>query len=192
VRRRIVLALMLAGRAEIVTGAAALLLSFVNLAGPRQTMGRMAVLAGGLVILYASARSAWLDRHLSNAITRALRRWTKIDARDYVTLLGLSGDYAVMEIGVGEGDWLAGRPLAELDLPAEGVLVLGINRADGTYVGAPTGGAVVQRGDTLVLYGRSQLLAELDTRRAGDIGERAHRTAVAQQQRLTDQAQQNA
>jgi uncharacterized protein with PhoU and TrkA domain len=69
---------------------------------------------------------------------------------------------------VESGDWLAGRSLAELALPKEGVLVLGVERAaTGKYLGAPTGDTVVAAGDTLILYGQQDTLTELDQREAG-------------------------
>jgi hypothetical protein len=65
---------------------------------------------------------------MSRAVAWALRRWTRLDTRDYVSLLHLGRAYAVVELDVREGDWLAGRTLAELDLRSEGALVLGIER----------------------------------------------------------------
>ena len=74
----------------------------------------------------------------------------------------LSGDYGVSELYVEQGDWLADTALADLDLPHEGVLVLGIVRADGTYLGAPTGRSMAHPGDTVILYGRVSVLTGLD------------------------------
>ena len=52
----------------------------------------------------------------------------------------------VVEMNVKKGDWIVGRALAELELPKEGVLVLGVTRADGSYVGAPRGDSVFEPG----------------------------------------------
>ena len=89
-----------------------------------------------------------------------------------------------MELKVRPGGWLAERTLDELRLPDEGVLVLGIVRRDGSYVGAPRGETRPQAGDTVLLYGRSPILADLDRRRADTGGERAHRTAIEEQRRV--------
>jgi len=51
-------------------------------------------------------------------------------------------------------------------LSQAGVLILGIQRADGTFVGTPRAADVIQAGDTLILYGRMDLLKELDQRKA--------------------------
>jgi len=53
------------------------------------------------------------------------------------------------EVPVAEhGDWI-GRPIKELGIPAEVLIVL-VRRADGTTV-VPKGGTVLQQGDMLVV-----------------------------------------
>lgn len=103
--------------------------------------------------------------------------------RRIIMLLKLSGDYAVTELKVEEGDWLAGRSLGECRFTDEGVTVLGISRPDGDYVGVPQADTEVRAGDTLILYGRDDALEELDTRRADASGDRAHEKAKADQDR---------
>lgn len=154
----------------------------VSFAGASGSGGgqRILVVAGGLGALLLLARSAWFDRILSALIARALTRWTDLDARDYASLLHLGGPYAVFELTVGEGDWVAGRALQQLGLRDEGILVLGIHRGN-EYIGAPAGRTVLAPGDTAILYGRKERLCELDRRRAGVNGDRAHTAAVAEQ-----------
>ncbi|HWI08137.1 MAG TPA: hypothetical protein VNT54_11540, partial [Solirubrobacteraceae bacterium] len=60
--------------------------------------------------------------------------------------------------------------------------VLGIERPDGRYLGAPGFQTRVDAGDVLLLYGRQERLNELDQRPAGAEGDRAHAAAVAAQQ----------
>jgi len=185
VRRRIVLLLMLLGNAGVVSALASLVLSVISLErGP--LWPRLAALLGGVALLWWLAWSRWVDRWLSRLIRWALARWTTLDVRDYPALLNLSGGYKVAELQVKPGDWLAGKTLAEMRLRDEGVLVLGIQRADGTYIGAPRGWTEVRPGDTLILYGRAELLSELDRRCSGAEGDRAHAAAVAAQQELLE------
>ena len=182
VRRRIVSLLMLLRSAGLVTAASTLMLSFVNVEARGDGFLRFAVLVGGLLALWLFARSAVVDRWMARVISGALKRYTEIDVRDYAGLLHLAGEYAVMELQVHEDSWLAQRTLAELGLPEEGVLVLGVVRQDGTYFGAPRGGTRLAPGDTVLLYGRSPILADLDRRPAD--GQAAHSTAVAEQRRV--------
>jgi hypothetical protein len=186
VRRRIVMVLMLLGNAGLVTIVASLMLSFVNSGGADATVVRIVLLVTGLGSILVLARSKALDRRLNKLIGRALSKWTDLDTRDYAGLLQLTRDYAVMELLVEPEDWMNGKTLADARLSDEGVLVLGISHAGGDYVGAPRGSTVASAGDTLILYGRSVTLAELDERGAGGVGDSAHESAVAQQRRLRE------
>jgi Trk K+ transport system NAD-binding subunit len=114
----------------------------------------------------------------------ALRRWTDLEAYDFVELLELAEGYRVRSIGVDAGDWVEGRRLDDLELFNEGITVLGIHRPDGSYLGVPRGETTVWAGDGLVLYGRDERLRELEDRRIGESGSRAHRQAMADHERL--------
>jgi hypothetical protein len=61
------------------------------------------------------------------------------------------------------------------------VLVLGVVRADGSYVGAPRGEAILSAGDVVILYGRAAVFGDLDERRAGVGGQLRHAEAIIQQ-----------
>lgn len=183
VRRRIVMFLMLVGSAGIVTVIGTVVLSFAN-ADPSERATRLGVLLAGLGVVWLVARSGKVDRHLSRLIGRLLRRWTDLDARDYAALLHLSEAYAVMEIGIQPDDWVTAKTLDELRLRDEGIVVLGISRASGRYVGVPQFDTEIRTGDTLLAYGRAKRLCELDRRPAGPGGDAAHDGAVVEEQRL--------
>jgi Trk K+ transport system NAD-binding subunit len=152
------MALMLLGSAGLVTAVATLIITFAN-ADRSQALERLGTLVAAL----------------------ALDRFTDLDARDYAQLLHVGGDWAVAQLGVRPGDWMAGRTLRELRLRDEGVVLLGIEAADGEYLGAPPFETVVEPGTTVVLYGRRHRVAELDGRPAGAPGDRAHAAAVAEE-----------
>lgn len=179
VRRKVVMNLMLAGNAGIVAAASSLILGFRS--GGGQNWPQVLELVLGLLALVTLSRSAYVDRELTALTRRALRRWTDVEQRDIDTMLDLSGAYSVFELAVRPGDWSAGRTLGELQLRDEGVVVLGIDRSDGGYVGVPDGETTIRPGDTLVVYGRRDRLCELDGRGAGESGERAHEAAVHEQ-----------
>lgn len=177
VRRRIVLQLMLLGAAGVVTSLTSLLLSFTG-ADNRQTLARIVVLVGGLAVVYLLARSALVDQLLTRITEWALRRWTSLEVHDYDKLLHIGDEYAVAEVDARDGDWLTGRALGELRLRDEGVVVLGIRRRGGRYLGVPRPTTLVEPGDRLVLYGSEHALPELATREPGPAGDRAHAEAV--------------
>ena len=190
VRRRVIMMLMLLGNAGIVTAISSLIASLTTAEdGVWSVWGRMTYLTVGLTLLWTAAHSRWLDKRLSRLITWALNRWTQLDVRDYAGLLHLSGDYAVIELCVREDDWLVGQTLQRLRLSEEGVLVLGIERPDGSYLGAPRGQSALAPNDTVVLYGPRAALENLDIRKRGSDGNREHVFAV-EKQRLVEKQEQ--
>lgn len=184
VRRRIISWLILLRSAGLVTAASSLVLSFVNVQGTDEGLMRFVWLIIGLVLLWMVWGSEWVSRHMSRVISAALKRYTELDTRDYAAMMHLGGAYSVVELAVREGDWLAEKSLAELKLPDEGVVVLGITRSDGLFIGAPRGSSVTKAGDTLLVYGRSSELEALDRRRADVRGKMDRLSAVAEQRRV--------
>lgn len=184
VRRRIVMVLMLLGSAGVITVIGALFLSFAN-ADFQERERRLAVLIVALGLLVLAARSSWVDRRLSALIGWALNRWTELEVRDYAALLRFADRFAVMELAVEPGSWLAGKSLQELNLRYEGVLVLGVTRTDGRYIGVPSFETRIEAGDTVIAYGPSERLGELAERPAGPDGDRAHAEALVRHEELT-------
>jgi hypothetical protein len=181
VRRRIVMMLMILRSAGLVTVIISVILSFVSAGDAQHRLFRLVWLIGGVAGLLALAHLPFVNRGLERVIGWALNRWTDLDVRDYSRLLNLSGDYGVTEVNIREGDWVEDKDLKECDLGQEGVTVLGIQRSDGGYVGAPHGDTTVYAGDTLIVYGRSDTLEDLDQRRRGGAGDVAHQQAVGEQ-----------
>ena len=179
VRRKIISDLMFLRSVGVITAASTLMLSFVNVDGRGDGWLRLAVLAIAVVALWFVATSDVVSNWLSKVIVMALKRFTDLDTRDYAGLLHLAGEYGILELKVRDQTWMSGRRLAELRLPDEGILILGIVRLDGAYLGAPEGETKVNAGDTLVLYGRSPLLAELGKRPEGPAGQMEHARSVA-------------
>ena len=178
-RRRVVALLMGLGSIGIVTAISSLALSFVG-AG-HAAPARSVVLLLGVLALITLARSRGFNRVLTPVIERALVRYATLELRDYADLLHLRDDYRIVEINVDAESWLASRQLHELGLSGEGVLVLGVVRAGGGYVGAPAPALRLAVGDRLIVYGRAHRLHELSTRTAND--QAAHRAASAEHER---------
>ena len=181
VRRRVVMLLMLLGNAGIVTAISSLLLTFLDPGKTSNWGSRIIIVIFGVAILWLLATNRWVDQVLSHLTTWALSRWTRLDVRDYVSLLHLAGEYRVTELTVNEDDWLAHQTLQQLGLRQEGVFILGIQRQNGRYIGTPTGHYYIRPHDILLAYGRANSLAELDERRSGLRGEIAHQEAISEQ-----------
>ena len=184
IRRRILLMLMLLGNAGIVTAVSTLIVSFVNLNQSDSLLWQIGLLFTGLLILWSLASSRWVDRHLSNIISTLLNKYSTISVQDFSKLLHLAGEYQVNELQVRRHDWLADKTIAELGLRDEGVIVLGITRSDGTYLGAPDGETRILLNDVLILYARASVMQQLDQRDAGADGDREHQKEVIEQKKI--------
>jgi len=180
VRRRILLILMLAGNVGIVTAVSTLVITFIKIEGGGSPIFKLMLLLVGLLILLGIASIKWVDLKVSRAIEWMLRRYTKLDVRDYAGLLHMAGEYKVVELYIKSPDWLCGKKLQDIDLAGEGILVLGITRKNGTYIGAPSGATGIFAGDTVVIYGRTSAFVELDERRRGSSGDKQHADAIAE------------
>lgn len=184
VRRRILMLLMLVGNAGVITVIATLVITFTQGGSEGDWELRVGVAALAFLGIWFLTWNRWVDRRLSAVIAWGLRKWVRVDARDYAALLHLARGYTVTELAIQEHDWLAGKTLIEADVSSEGVLVLGIHRADSTFIGAPRGSSEIKAGDTLTLYGREDSLAELDRRGRGKRGDQAHVRAIKSQKKV--------
>lgn len=178
VRRRIIMTLMLAGNLGVATIIATGVLSYFSTSSSNYWWVNLATLALGLILLYKAATNQRIERWLNKIIAWGLRKWTHLNVKDTVTILQLENAFAVSELLVEQGDWLAGKSLREAALAAEGVLILGIHRENGSYRGAPRADETIEAGDTVVLYAKQKRVQELDQRIRGFHGEIAHREAI--------------
>ena len=179
VRRKIVMTLMLLGNAGIISVIASLLLTFIDTGESEiPLIYRLLILVISIFILWLLSTSKVVDLYLSRMISRALKKYTDLNVRDYAGLLHLSKDYGISELMVEKNDWIANKNLKETSLRDEGINVLGIKRENGTYIGVPTGNTEVLPGDLLILYGSNTNLQDLDERQKGVHGNIRHKEAI--------------
>ena len=182
VRRKIVMLLMLLGNIGIATVVATVMVSLLSTATSENWLRNILLFLGGIGLLWILAVSHFVERNLNRVIAWGLQKWTRIEIQDYVAVLHLQNEFAVLEITVEPNNWLAGKSLIEAGLSREGVLILGIQRRGGLYIGAPQGISRIHEGDVLVMYGPMPRLAELDERRQGEKGDMAHQDAIVEHQ----------
>lgn len=174
-RRRIIQTLMLTGNAGLATTIAGLSVSLVGTESVMGGLQRIGLLVAGLLVILLLARSEVVGRVVTRIIERLLARYTSLDVSDYGALLHLGGDFEVQELFVRDDHWTRDRPLSELQLTREGLVVLGIERASkGVWLGAPTAETVVHAGDRLIVYGSRRCLEDLAHRPSGVEGDVAH------------------
>lgn len=155
VRRKILMILIILGSAGIISTISSLILSLISIDRIGYFSIEIIVFIVGLLVLWGLTESEWIDRKLSILINRALNKFTRLDLKDYYSLLHLSDNYRVSEIKIDEDDWLSNKSLKELKLNKEGILILGIKRKNGEYIGAPRGKIKIHEGDTVTMYGRA-------------------------------------
>jgi len=107
----------------------------------------------GVCVLLGLARSRAFNRVLTPLIERSLARYSTLDLRDYADLLHLHEDYRIVEVEVEDDTWMANHVIGDLDLAAEGVVVLGVKPSGEAYIGAPPADLWLRPGDLLVLSG---------------------------------------
>ena len=186
VRRRIILLLMLFGNAGIAVVFTSLILAFVGEETGVMLSLKIVLVISGVAALWAIASSHWVDRQLSKVIERMLSRYTRLEIRDYASLLHLAGEYKVSEMHVDPDSWLANQSLANLKLRDEGLLILGIERDSGEFIGTPNGETRLEEGDNVIIYGRDSTIAELSKRHPGFYGEVEHFQEVSKADRVRE------
>ena len=189
VRRKIVSLLMIMGNLGVAAVVASTMAAFTSWGGAgnngwREILYSSAVLCLGLLTIWYLGTRAWVDRTIGRVIEWALVKFTKLDTRDFISLLRLADGYVVLERQVKEEDWVNRKTLSQARLSDEGILVLGLHRANGTYLGSPNGLTEIHDGDVLTVYGRIERLNELDLRKVGREGDRAHEIAVKSQKEM--------
>lgn len=159
VRRRIVMLLMLLGNVGLVSVMSTVVLSLLG-TDEGGFWVRVGLMSGGLLLLWLVATSQWVDRRLSSLISWALCRWTDLDTRDYANLLHLADGYGVTEVMVQRGGVLDNTSVVDAGLQKKGLQVLGVQRPDGNYEGAPSADSILTPGDLVFLYGRNREVSE--------------------------------
>jgi K+/H+ antiporter YhaU regulatory subunit KhtT len=179
---------MLLGNAGIITAVASLMLTLWNSNDTNLDVSyRLLILIGAIIILWIISNSNSFDRLLNRMINFALKKYTRLNVRDYNNLLQLSRGYGISELVIDKNDWLNGKTLLEADLKGEGVNILAIKRKTREYVGVPQGSTQVMEGDTLIVYGKSDDIARLDDRKASVHGQIEHRQQLAKARREVEE-----
>ena len=177
VRRRIIMGLMLVGSVGIPTVIATSVASALIISRNPSWWVSLLLFGLGVAAILTLSWNRWVEKHLNRFFVWGLNKWAHIDVRDYVSLLQLQNGFAVTELILAPDNWLVGKSIEEAGLAKEGVLVLGIQQSDGSYLGTPAADNRMQAKDTLILYGRMARIKELNLRNRNS-GDRAHRLAV--------------
>lgn len=158
-RRRIIMILMILGNAGLVTIIATLLGSFVK-SKVYELPIHILLIGGGIYLIYRLATYKKLIRRWDKWIEDRLVRTKVMEDKPVDELLHLTEGYAVAEARVREESAFMGKTLQELSLSAKDVLVLSIGR-QGRWLPTPKGKDVIQKEDSLIMYGKLDNIKQL-------------------------------
>ncbi|WP_193214366.1 TrkA C-terminal domain-containing protein [Luteolibacter marinus] len=154
VRRRIILHLIIAGNIGLTSALATLVVTLVQTRDAEGHFWLTALLfLAGAVAFGLALNIKLVKRPLDALMCRMLTRAGVIRALDYEVLLHVKEGFSVSEVEMWEGHPYAGKALHESRPSDDGLVILGIHRADGTFAGAPDKHVVIHPGDVVMVYG---------------------------------------
>ncbi|MGV6814016.1 MAG: TrkA C-terminal domain-containing protein [Phycisphaerales bacterium] len=168
-RRKIASHLIIAGNIGLTGALSTVIITFVqpgadgNLptSGPAAFFLKLAIILFGIIAVGLIFRVRLVKRLLEAIIKTSLEKIHNVRAIDYETILRSKDGFAVMQVEIDQDHRLIGRTLAGAKLSQEGVLVLGIERASGEYIGATHSTTEINEGDILTVYGHEAAIVSV-------------------------------
>lgn len=182
VRRKIVYHLMLVGNAGIVTVMSSLILTFVLPETNASKLYGLLIIIVGMLVLFLAVRSKWVDKGLSRIITKLLKKYTNIEIHDFAAVLHLKDDYTIIEAKVDHDGWMGNRTLEKLNLREEGITILGVDRKGVGYFGSPSGAFKILPDDVVTIYGKSEGIKSIYSRKKDFYAQQEHEKFVAKEE----------
>ncbi|POB13534.1 MULTISPECIES: TrkA C-terminal domain-containing protein [unclassified Halobacteriovorax] len=176
-RRRVLSFLMTISNVGIISVISTAILSFVNIDTTVEGLSRFAVAITLFSIIIYITQSNFFNKWLNKKLKVYLGKLSNVELVDYANLLHLGDSFGIGEVYVSDNHWFANKTVRELSLPREGLIVLGVQVANGEYLGLPSKDYVITTGDTAILYGRADMLSEISTRTV-DIGDTERKEAI--------------
>ena len=171
VRRRIIMHLIVLGNVGLTSALATLIVTFTQTQGFRETIDQLLIIAGGVVVLILLIRLRVVKAVVDYSINLSIRGSKTLQIYDYEMLLKVSSGYCVSDIMITGKGPLAGKSLAVSHPTTRGLIVLGIERENGTYIGAPGPDERILKGDVVTVYGQEteiqKLMSEQETTAEG-------------------------
>jgi len=158
VRRKIILHLIVAGNIGLTSALATLLVTFMNSdeRGLGVTFGWLALMGIGVLALGMLLNLGFIRGPLDRLTRKTLEASGLRRAVDYDYLLNLRDGFCVYDGEIADDHPWIGKQLHEVRPADVGVIVLGVYRNEGNFVGAPNKETEVLKGDVLMVYGKDE------------------------------------
>lgn len=99
---------------------------------------------------------------ISSGAVKMARLMISPSIEDFLEITDDSGgDLEIVEVQISENSPYLGKKLAETDLRTRGIMVIGIRRASGQHILAPSGMAVIEKDDSLFAFGNAQAVNDM-------------------------------
>ncbi len=159
-RRRILMALMVAGNAGIVTVIAGMVQTMQVPRPPLVTVLQFAAVVIGLYLLYRIVLLPRISKWFHEVIRRRLMSYAHIEPARFEELLEQQEGWGIFRVHVTASMPCAGKTLAEARLRDFGVTVIAIQR-EGRFIPSPGGHDIILEGDDIIVYGRLDAIEKL-------------------------------
>jgi len=163
VRRKIVLHLIVAGNIGITSALATLIVTFVK-EGSGDTgylLLIFVVLFFGAATFYFLANTNFIRKPMDVVMRYTLKRAGVVRALDYETLLNVHHGYCVSDFSIEPNHSLAGKALFESRPNDYGIVILGVSKPDGTFIGTPNKNEIIEPGDIIMVYGSEEAVDKM-------------------------------
>jgi hypothetical protein len=163
VRRRIILHLIIAGNIGLTSALATLIVTFVSKGdeGASALFAILGIVLLSILVLYILASTGFIRRPMDALMKYSLEKAGVVRALDYELLLNVEHGYCVSDFNITEGHHFEGKPLHQSRPNDQGIVVLGIKKSDGTFVGTPNKDEILVSGDTLMVYGSEEAVDKM-------------------------------
>jgi hypothetical protein len=157
VRRKIILHLIILGNIGLTSALATLIITFVNGSGEGHAIiSKLGLIALGVSCLYIFSHTGFIKKPLDRVMKYTLKRSGVVHAQDYETLLNLENGYCISDIKIEANHSLANKALHESRPNDHGIVILGVRRRGGEFIGAPGKEDLLYDGDTVMVYGSEE------------------------------------
>lgn len=157
VRRKIILHLIIAGNIGLTSALATLIVTFVNdSGGDSAVLNKLGMIVLGVTVLYFLSHTGFVKKPLDALMKFSLERAGMVHAQDYELLLNVESGFCISDFRIEKDHPFADKALYESRPNDHGIVILGIRRQDGEFVGAPGKNDVIYRGDTVMIYGSEE------------------------------------
>lgn len=163
VRRRIILHLIIAGNIGLTSALATLIVTFVGKSdqGASGLFSVIGIVLLTILVLYVLASTSYIRRPMDALMRYSLERAGVARALDYELLLNVEHGYCVSDFKIGKNHPFEGKALCESRPNDQGIVVLGITKPNGSFLGTPHKDVVLEAGDTLMVYGSEEAVDKM-------------------------------